>query len=72
MILHVVSASAGAVVTDYVKAFIVPKNTLVKLNVAIWHLAPLPSEKESLTATIILPECTYENDCTAVDLFSEQ
>ncbi len=68
MILHCAPASAGAVVTDYVKAFIVPKNTLVKMNSAIWHLAPLPANEDELAAMIILPECTYANDCTVVNL----
>lgn len=68
MILHVAPASAGTVITDYVKAFIVPKHTLIKINSAIWHLAPLPSNNDSLTALIVLPECTYANDCTVVDL----
>lgn len=68
MIIHVAPASGGAVVTDFVKAFRVPKNTLVKLKSAVWHLAPLPATKEQLTALIILPECTYANDCTVVDL----
>lgn len=71
MILHVAPASAGAVVTDQAKAFIVPKHTLVKMNAAIWHLAPLPATKDMLTAMIILPECTYANDCTVVDLGPE-
>jgi len=72
MILHVAPASAGTPVTDYAQAFIVPKNTLVKMNAAIWHLAPLPASKEQLAAMIILPECTYANDCTVVDLAPEQ
>jgi len=72
MILHVAPASAGTPVTDYVQAFIVPKNTLVKLNAAIWHLCPLPATKEQLTAMIILPECTYALDCPVVDLTPEQ
>ncbi len=72
MIIHCAPASAGAVVTDYVKAFIVPKNTLVKINSAIWHLAPLPVNNEQLTAMIILPECTYANDCTVVDLAPDE
>ncbi len=72
MILHVAPASAGTVVTDLAKAFIVPKHTLVKINTAIWHLAPLPATKEQLTAMIILPECTYANDCTVVDLAHEE
>ena len=72
MILHVAPASAGIPVTDQAQAFIVPKHTLVKMNAAIWHLAPLPASKEQLTALIILPECTYANDCTVVDLTAEQ
>ena len=68
MIIHVAPASGGAVVTDKAKAFLVPKNTLVKLKAAIWHLAPLPATAEQLTALIILPECTYANDCPVVDL----
>lgn len=72
MILHCAPASAGTIVTEHVKAFLVPKNTLVKINAAIWHLAPLPANNESLTAMIILPECTYANDCTVVNLDLEQ
>ena len=72
MILHVAPASAGKPVTHLAKAFLVPKHTLVKLNAAIWHLAPLPASREQLTAMIILPECTYANDCTVVDLTAEE
>ncbi len=72
MILHCAPASAGVPVTDYVQAFIVPKNTLVKMNSAIWHLAPLPANNDLLTALIILPECTYANDCTVVDLNEDE
>ena len=38
-----------------------------KINAAIWHLCPLPLNNEVLLAMIILPECTYANDCTVVD-----
>ena len=72
MILHVAPASAGTPVTEYAKAFIVPKNTLVKINSAIWHLAPLPANEKELHAMIILPECTYANDCTVVDLGADE
>ena len=72
MIIHCAPASGGAVVTDEVKAFIVPKNTLVKLNAAIWHLAPLPVNNDKLTAVIILPECTYAIDCPVVDLKEDE
>jgi len=72
MILHVAPASAGKPVTEFAQAFIVPKHTLVKMNAAIWHLAPLPAYNDQLTAMIILPECTYANDCSVVDLIPEQ
>ncbi len=72
MILHVAPASAGTPVTELAKAFLVPKHTLVKMNAAIWHLAPLPANADELAAMIILPECTYANDCTVVDLTPEQ
>ena len=72
MILHCAPASAGTPVTDLAKAFIVPKNTLIKMNSAIWHLAPLPANNDQLTALIILPECTYANDCTVVDLKADE
>lgn len=72
MILHCAPASAGTPVNALAKAFIVPKNTLVLLNAAIWHLCPLPKEQDELNALIVLPECTYANDCTVVDLPEDQ
>ena len=72
MILHVAPASAGTPVNHLAKAFLVPKHTLVKINAAIWHLAPLPANVDELAAMIILPECTYANDCTVVDLTPDQ
>lgn len=72
MIIHCAPASAGTPVNEYAKAFIVPKNTLVKINTAIWHLAPLPVSDDELCAMIVLPECTYALDCTVVDLPEDQ
>lgn len=72
MILHCAPASGGTPVTHLAQAFLVPKHTLVKMNAAIWHLAPLPAYQDQLSAMIILPECTYANDCTVVDLKPEE
>ena len=72
MILHVAPASAGTPVTHLTKAFLVPKGTMVQLNAAIWHLCPLPAEVDELHALIILPECTYANDCPVVQLAADQ
>ena len=72
MIIHCAPASAGTPINEYAKAFIVPKNTIVMLNAAIWHLCPLPVNEDTLSAMIVLPECTYANDCTVIDLPEEQ
>ena len=72
MILHVAPASAGTPVTHLTRAFLVPKGTLVQMNAAIWHLAPLPANEPALHAMIVLPECTYANDCTVVSLNADQ
>lgn len=72
MLLHVAPRSAGTVANEYAKAFVVPKNTMVKLYAGVWHLCPLPVNEKELQAIIILPECTYANDCTVVDLPEEQ
>ncbi len=72
MILHVAPASGGMPVTELTEAFLVPKHTIVRINAAIWHLAPLPASLSELHALIVLPQCTYANDCTVVSLTPEQ
>ena len=72
MILHVAPASAGTPVTHLTKAFLVPKGTMIQMNAGIWHLCPLPANVDELHALIILPECTYANDCTVVPLVEDQ
>ena len=72
MILHVAQPSAGAPIPEKTRAFLVPKHTLIKMNACVWHLAPLPANADELSALIILPECTYMNDCKVVDLTAEQ
>lgn len=71
MVIHVSPASGNYPCVDETKAFIVPKGTFVKLNAAIWHLAPLPASSEALHAMIVLPECTYARDCPVIDLKDE-
>ncbi len=72
MIIHVAPATGGVPRTELTKAFIVPKGTMVKLNTAIWHLAPLPVNEDMLHSIVILPECTYMNDCKVVSLTQEE
>lgn len=72
MILHVAPPSAGKPLPEFTKAFLVPKNTIIKMNACVWHLAPLPANVDMLTAMIVLPECTYMNDCIVVSLKEEE
>lgn len=72
MIVHVGPASAGVPQPELTKAFLVPKGTLIKMKSAIWHLCPLPANVDELQAMIVLPECTYANDCTVVDLKEDE
>ena len=72
IILHVAPASNGVPVTHLTKAFLVPKNTMVQINPGTWHLCPLPAHEDVLQAMIVLPECTYANDCIVVALNDEQ
>ncbi len=72
MILHVAPPSAGKPLPEYTHAFLVPRHTLVKMNACVWHLAPLPANAPELAAMIVLPECTYMNDCTVVDLSADE
>ena len=71
-VLHAAPASNGVPVTELAKAFLVPKNTMVQLNPGVWHLCALPVREQVLQALIVLPECTYANDCTVVELSDEQ
>jgi len=63
-VIHVAPPSNHEIVPEQTEAFIVPRGTLVKLNTGVWHLAALPVHNDLLHVMIILPECTYANDCT--------
>jgi len=65
-VFHVAPPSKAAV-PQLTKAFIVPKGTLVKLNVGVWHMGPLPVHNDIMHVLIVLPERIYANDCTVVE-----
>ena len=50
------------------RAFAVPKGTLVVLRPGVWHHAPMTMNAKPANVLIILPERTYANDCTVVNL----
>lgn len=53
---------------DKLKAFRVPSGTLVVLRPGVWHHAPFTVNQKPVNILIVLPERTYANDCTAVDI----
>lgn len=50
------------------RAFLIPKGTLVTLRSGTWHYLPLPVNNEKLTALIVLPERVYANDLIIKEL----
>ena len=72
VIIHVALPSEKTPSAEQTKAFLVPKNTVVKLNPEVWHYAPLPANNESATIIIGLPVLTYKNNCIVVDLTKDQ
>ena len=71
-IIHVALPQKETPTAEQNKAFLVPKNTMVKLNPCVWHYAPLPANNENITVIIGLPLLTYKNNCYVVDLTEDQ
>jgi len=57
---------------DEIEIFHVPKLTLVALKPGVWHHAPFAYKCDSAHILIVLPERTYANDCTVLELSEEQ
>ena len=70
-VLHVAPPSKEPV-PEMTEAFIVPKGTLVCLNLAVWHLSAMPLHLDTAHVLIVLPERIYKNDCVVVDYPEEQ
>ena len=66
VILHVAPPSKEPV-PELTEAFIVPKGTLVCLNLGVWHLSAMPLHLETAHVLIVLPERIYKNDIVVVD-----
>jgi len=68
-IIHVAPATPpGAYVpVEKIRAFLVPKGTMVTIKPGIWHYAPYAVEDKESNVVIVLPERTYANDCIVVE-----
>lgn len=71
VVLHAAPATKEPV-PELTEAFIVPKGTMVKLNVGVWHLAAMPIHLDTVHVMITLPERIYKSDCVAVEYQPEQ
>jgi ureidoglycolate lyase len=56
---------------EEVRVFLVPKGTMLCLRPGVWHHAPFALEA-AVNMLIVLPERTYANDCTVLELAPRQ
>ncbi|MHC4983777.1 MAG: ureidoglycolate lyase [Planctomycetota bacterium] len=67
--IHVgIATPDGEVPLDKMEVFRVPKGTFVAIRPGVWHHAPFVCEGETANVLIVLPERTYTNDCTVVEI----
>lgn len=57
---------------DKVKAFFVPKGTMVIFKPGTWHQAPYTLSDNAANVLVILPERTYANDGISVQLKKDE
>lgn len=50
------------------RAFRVPAGTMTVIKPGVWHHAPFTANDKPANVLIVLPERTYANDCTVVEL----
>lgn len=74
VLIHVGPATVedGCVPFDALKAFRVPKGTMVVLRPGVWHHAPLTVNDDSANVLIVLPERTYANDCEVFEFMDDE
>ena len=71
VLIHVAPATPNGIVPlEKFRVFRVPRGTLVVLRPGVWHHAPF-SPSGVANVLIVLPERTYSNDCTVIELAVE-
>lgn len=69
IIIHVAPATpADCLPLDAIRAFRIPKGTMVILRPGVWHHAPFTTNADPANVLIVLPERTYANDCKVITL----
>jgi ureidoglycolate lyase len=74
ILIHVGPATppGAPVPLDRFRVFQVPKGTMVCLRPGVWHHAPFAVGGGPANVLIALPERTYANDCTVVELAEDE
>lgn len=66
IVIHVAPASPDPV-PQLTEAFLVPKGTMVRLNLGTWHCGGYALHQPQAHVLVVLPERIYKNDCTVVE-----
>ena len=69
-IIHVGKAN-GPVTSEKLRAFYVPKGTMVALNPGVLHGTQIACKEDVVHVLILLPERTYGNDCEVIRFAEE-
>jgi len=65
IVIHVAPPS-GEPVPELTEAFVVPRGTMVFLNLGVWHYGGYALDADEAHVLIVLPQRIYKNDCTVV------
>ena len=72
VLMHVAPASPDdEVPVDEIEVFRIPKGTGVRINAGVWHHAPFVLGDNPVLVLVLLPERTYKNDGTVVNIPGE-
>ena len=53
---------------DRFSIFRVPRGTFIAIRPGVWHHAPFSLDANPVNVLIVLPERTYANDCTVIEI----
>ena len=69
IVIHVgIATPTGEVPLNRIEVFRIPMGTLVAIRPGVWHHAPFVCGSDVANVLIVLPERTYANDCTEVEI----
>jgi ureidoglycolate hydrolase len=71
-LMHVAPATfEKEIPCDKIEVFLIPKGTLVNVKAGVWHQAGFPYQCDRVHILCVLPERTYQSDCTCLKIPEE-